>query len=376
MSEGKIVVLQDYCVRVKGADCSRCETACPKEAIGYSADGMPVIDAQLCTQCGICLGICDSFSSTRVTMLDLHERVRSIALRGETVHFTCKENIFEGLEVAANVVILPCLACLSPEFWTVVLSENIQVKVACDLSYCADCERAGENAEMLYTHAIKTGETWSLQKVGFSRVIPEKENLLKELASNGEVDRRSAFTNIVQDVSGIATGQRNLRNSEVLQRFVERRERSRAMAKLKFAGADLLNDYSPTGRMKKIMFPKRQMIIEAVAASPEIAARIPLFVAEIDPEICAHHKDCLRVCPTGAISPNPENGEQQFDVRYCIGCELCVAACPTSAIRIVEESGRCLLPPVDPSTEQSVDPSATLDPSAAPQDDKKEGMSS
>ena len=40
------------------------------------------------------------------------------------VVLTCKENVFPGLEPAANVVVLPCLACLSPEFWTLVLTEN------------------------------------------------------------------------------------------------------------------------------------------------------------------------------------------------------------------------------------------------------------
>ncbi|MCL2826691.1 MAG: 4Fe-4S ferredoxin, partial [Eggerthellaceae bacterium] len=233
--EGKVVFLRDYCVRAKGADCSRCASACPKSAISFPDGGLPEIDAQACTGCGICYGICDAFSSTRVTMLDLHERVRRTALRGETVYLTCRENVFPGLVVATNVIVLPCLACLSPEFWAVVLSENIQVKVACDLSYCADCDRAGETAEMLYTHAIKTAEGWTGEKVGFSNEIPEKETLLHGLSDPNEVDRRSAFTDILDDVGDIATGRRRLRNSEVLHRFIERRERSKALAQLRFA---------------------------------------------------------------------------------------------------------------------------------------------
>ena len=55
----QIVVLRDYCTRVRGADCSRCALACPHDAIGFAEDGRPTIDADVCTRCGICLGICD-----------------------------------------------------------------------------------------------------------------------------------------------------------------------------------------------------------------------------------------------------------------------------------------------------------------------------
>ena len=89
----QIVVLRDYCTRVRGADCSRCALACPHDAIGFAEDGRPTIDTDACTRCGICLGICDAFSSSRVTMIDVHARIRRIALRGEDVVLTCKERL-------------------------------------------------------------------------------------------------------------------------------------------------------------------------------------------------------------------------------------------------------------------------------------------
>ena len=224
----QIVVLRDYCTRTHGAACDRCALACPHDAISFAEDGRPVIDADACTRCGICLGICDAFSSSRVTMIDVHARIRRIALRGEDVVLTCKENIFPGLEPAANVVVLPCLACLSPEFWTLVLTENIPVRISADLAYCAECDRAGDMGEMLYSHAVQTAEEWSGQSVGYLDVIPEKENLVKDLANPEGVDRRSAFTNLVGDVGDIASGKRRLRNSEVLQQFYERKERAGA----------------------------------------------------------------------------------------------------------------------------------------------------
>lgn len=340
----RIVVLRDFCVRTNGADCERCALACPHEAISFKEDGLPSIDADACTLCGICLGICDAFSSSRVTMIDLHARIRRIALRGEDVVLTCKENIFPGLEPAANVVVLPCLATLSPEFWTLVLAENVSVKIAADLAYCADCDRAGEMGEMLYTHAVETAEVWSDRKVGCLDVIPEKENLVKDLANPEGVDRRSAFTNLVSDVGDIASGKRRLRNSEVLQQFYERKERARALARLNLADGTQFNNFTPEGHTKKTMQPKRQLLLEALDRDPAIAPRVPVVVSATDCERCTNALKCAAACPTGARFPEPESGTLAYDARYCIGCGLCVTACPEGAVELVETTAELFLP--------------------------------
>lgn len=332
----RIVVLRDYCTRVRGAACDRCALACPHGAITFAEDGLPVIDADACTHCGICLGICDAFSSSRVTMLDVHARVRRIALRGEDVVLTCKENVFPGFEPAANVVVLPCLACLSPEFWALVLTENIPVRIAADLAYCADCERAGDMGEMLYAHAVETAEEWSGAKVGYLDAIPEKENIVRDLANPEGVDRRSAFTNLVADVGDIASGKRRLRNSDVLQQFYERKERARARARLNLVEGVQFNDFVPQGRTRHIMWPKRQLLLEAIDRNPDIAARVPVVLSETDYSRCTNSLACVEACPTGARFPNPEDGLLSFDPRYCIGCGLCVDACPQQAVELVE----------------------------------------
>lgn len=343
----RIVVLRDFCLRVHGADCERCALACPHGAVSFAEAGAPVIDGDACTRCGICLGVCDAFSSTRVTMADLHARIRRIALRGERAVLTCKENVFPGLEPAANVVVLPCLACLSPEFWTLVLAEGIDVTIAADLSYCTDCARAGEMGELLYAHAVETAEEWSGRSVGFSDVIPEKENLLRDLADPSGVDRRSAFSNLVGEVGDIASGKRRLRNSEVLQEFYERRERARALARLNLGNGTEFNDFVPEGLTKRTMQPKRQMLLEALERDPGIAARVPLVLSETDCALCTDALSCAAVCSTGARRPDPADGTLAYDARYCIGCGLCVGACPEGAVELVETTAETLLPGED-----------------------------
>ena len=56
----RIVVLRDFCLRAHGADCERCALACPQGAVSFAEDGIPAIDEDACTRCGICLGVCDA----------------------------------------------------------------------------------------------------------------------------------------------------------------------------------------------------------------------------------------------------------------------------------------------------------------------------
>ena len=50
-------------------------------------------------------------------------------------------------------------------------------------------------------------------------------------------------------------------------------------------------------------------------------------------EQCAN-APCANVCPTRAISRNPETGAYVVDPNTCIGCKECVWACPFGAITV------------------------------------------
>ncbi len=339
----QILVLRDFCIRYQGAACERCALACPHDALTFGPEQLPVINSDSCTTCGICLGICDAFTSTRVTMIDLHARVRRIALRGEEVVITCKENVFADLDPANNVIVLPCLATFPPELWALILAEQIPISIAADLSYCADCKRAGELGETLFGHAVQTAEAWTGCSVGFREDIPEKDNVLRDLANPDGVDRRNAFFNIFADVSDVASGKRRLRNSDVLQQFFEQRERSRARARLNLNDSSQLNNFTSKGRLKQIMHPKRQMLLEAIDRDSLIANRVSLTISKTNCDTCDNTLSCVSVCPTKARYPHADDGTLEFDVRYCIGCGLCVEACPHGAIDLFESSATALL---------------------------------
>ncbi|MGI6104863.1 MAG: 4Fe-4S ferredoxin [Raoultibacter sp.] len=348
--EAKVLVLRDYCIRHKGADCERCALACPHDAITFTDDNLPQIDTERCTSCGICFGICDAFSSNKVTLLDLHERVKHIARMGDKVYFTCPENVFPGFVPASNVIVLPCLACMPPELWALILAENITVIIGCDLTYCIDCERAGSFAESFYKHTTKTAEDWTSKQLRLSKTIPEKKNIVKDIANPTGVARRSALTNLVDDVSDIVTGKRRLRNSEVLQNYFDKREKSRAIAQLKLSEVEEINRFAPLGHMKKTMFPKRRMLLEALNLDPSIAEKVPLYLAEIEDPQSEELRSCVSLCPTGALFPNPETGEISIEQRYCIACGICIDSVSPGVISLIETDASIFL---DPSEEET-----------------------
>ncbi len=72
------------------------------------------------------------------------------------------------------------------------------------------------------------------------------------------------------------------------------------------------------------------------------------------PVTCAYCEKpvCEEVCPTGAMSRNPETGAAEVKADLCIGCKECVNACPFGAITTHPRTGvamRCDLCGGDPS---------------------------
>jgi L-aspartate semialdehyde sulfurtransferase ferredoxin len=52
----------------------------------------------------------------------------------------------------------------------------------------------------------------------------------------------------------------------------------------------------------------------------------------IDEDLCVHCGLCTGVCPTEALTLDPETAMLMFTRSRCIVCEQCVPTCPTNAI--------------------------------------------
>lgn len=341
----KMITVDTHCVRPHGASCERCRIACPASAISFDAEtGLPAIDEAACTQCGVCMGVCDAFTSSTTTTLRLYEHLRRVAMRGEIVYLTCKENVFPGFTPAKNVTVLPCLACMPPELWALLLAQNAPLCIACDLKYCEDCPRAAGRGELLFTRAVEMAEAWSGGEVRFDREIPELDELAKATVARDEFGRREAFDSAKNDAIDILSGKRRLKNSDTLKDVYRKKERKRMQDMLNLTEGDVINEFAENGRSKRTMQPRRRMLLEAIVAKPEAAANIDVTVSATNHATCVECLDCTKACPTGARMANPENGSLSYDARYCIGCGACAAACPTASIELVSASLAELLP--------------------------------
>ena len=332
----RMIVTPEFCVRSSGVECKRCRIACPVSAISWDPESStPIIDDDACTNCGVCMGICDAFASSSTSLHALYEHLRRVAMRGDVVYLTCKENLFPGFKPANNVTVLPCLACIPLEMWTLLLAQNVPLCLACDLNYCDDCNVAPHRGEMLFSRSIEIAEKYSGGEVHWDREIPEFEERFSSKNSN-QIGRREAFDSLKGDAIDIATGKRRLKNSDTLKDLYRKKERKRMQEKLNLIDGEIINRFTESGRSKRILLPRRRMLLEAVLAKPETADRTTLAVSETDKDLCAACLECTKTCPTGARIPSPKNGSLDYIARFCIGCGACVDACPREAIDIRE----------------------------------------
>ena len=56
---------------------------------------------------------------------------------------------------------------------------------------------------------------------------------------------------------------------------------------------------------------------------------------------CLGYGDCVRACPTAAISI--ENGVAKVDPRKCIGCGICTRECPNKLFRLINDTTRVVV---------------------------------
>ena len=250
---------------------------------------------------------------------------------------TCAENVSEQDDPASNVVVLPCLAMLPAELWAALLAEGADVQVAIDMERCETCEKAGGPAQSLYAERIAQAEEWTQRNVGFAASLPQAadEGLFAGLANAGaDGDRRNLFTDMISQLKDAASGTIRERTDVRLQTLREQNERLAAHQRLDLGNGTQFNKFAPHGRVKRVMGTSRNLLLQALDAQPDMAARMELSLPEINADACEGCLRCTRACPTGALLPDVQDGTLSLDWRYCIGCGLCDAACPRNAITL------------------------------------------
>lgn len=326
----QILFQRDFCLRSKQSGCNRCEAACPVGAISYGDDSkLVIIDDAKCTRCGICYGICDAFTSTRSNVIDLRSRIARMSAVDKVLFVTCQENIFSDTNVADDVLVVPCLASLSPELLASVIMDGVRVVIAGNLDYCDDCKIASDRSEMLYTYAFETAESWTGRQIEFIDDVPEQTGLIERVNQDS---RRDAISGLLSAVGDVASGHYRSKRNSAQEKFDRASENLHAMM------AELTTNSFPAFNQvgkAKTWFPRREFLVEAALANPHIARHIPMEISCTDTEACKGAHDCVTSCITGARGID-DDGYLTFDSRYCIGCGICVEACRQHACSLTE----------------------------------------
>lgn len=339
-----ITVLPGFCTRLAGSACDRCTFVCPYGAILFDEQNRPQIETDFCTRCGLCCGICDAFVTERITMNDLLEKVRRLSAEGEPVFFTCYDQIPEDFEVHPNVIVLPCIGAVAPEFWAAALEAAPQVSIYCNFALCTDCPTAGPEARAFFTHAVNLGEQWTRIHMGNAELLPERADLLTRFfdATEEEYQRRGIATSLINEVEDIASGRHRRRNSDTLNSFHARKEAMRAQGHAK----NRHHHYHVPSRANqplKKTWPRLQLIVNTVEEHSDIAPNIPRYFAAVDEALCEHcYEPCFSHCPAGARAVD-ETGTIAVDAHLCIACGNCALFCPTGAAYLYETDASIFL---------------------------------
>ena len=324
----KVLTIPEHCTRTHGANCTRCQLACPAKAISFDEAGAPVIDRDACTKCGVCMGVCDAFSSSSATALRLYNHLRKVAMRGEIVYLTCEENVFLVLSRRKRhgSAVLGVRASRAVD--ASCLLQNVPVCVACDLKYCEDCPRAAQIGEPspflsssfssfsprpLKSPRRKRARTFTSTSLDLRICAPV------EAVVDDEFDRRAAFDSVKDDAFDIISGRRRLKQSDTLKEAYRKKERERMREALNLSEGEYLSDaLSRRGRATRVMPPRRRMLLEAYAAKPDIAENVEVAVSATDHDACVECLDCVARCASGArIATKEGHLLRRLLLRHC-----------------------------------------------------------
>ena len=322
------------CTRPYTHNCERCSQACPQHAISFNDEDLPVIADERCTNCGICAGICDGFSSVRVTLDDLAHNALDIADDGLAITFACNDMVPLGQDPADNVILVPCLAYLPPEAYAFLLAHGAKINVCCDFDLCSQCQVAGSLAPELFGHAVDTAQAWTQAEIGFTDTIPTQQSIITQVMADAQTDsdRRNMFAGLGQTVAEVATGERRAHESSSVIEFQERMERLRAAGHIKQHEGMTLEELTADHRIPKY-WPRRKLILETANEDPQLGSRVPLWVSTTMQACCESHA-CVDTCPTGARQI--EEGKLAYNKSYCIACGACAGACVNEACDFAE----------------------------------------
>ena len=292
--------------RSKIVGCHRCLDLCPTGAIAPNGDYV-VIDAQICAGCGQCAAACPTGAAGYALPPSdaLLRKLRTLLLTyGEAGGAQPVLLFHDG---AHGLPLIEALARygegLPPNVLPIQMNEITQI----GLEALAGAFAYGTTAVRFLVRAKPRHDLSGLVKtIALAQAI---------LAGLGIVGTRVAMIE-TDDPDGLGE---SLRTIGIMNGVVKPAT------------------FSAVGKKREVLqFALRELHLAAAAQVDVIALPegAPFGKIEVNVEGCTLCLSCVSVCPTGALSDDPERPLLRFSEAACVQCGLCKATCPEKVISL------------------------------------------
>lgn len=335
--EGETITVEvEHCLnaRFRQAACTQCQDFCPGEDAITLKNDRPILNAEACLHCGLCLHRCPTgvFNAPDHLSAKLIKTVS--ALPPSPVDLICPLHAHSETGPAPQAVQTQrCLAALSPATLLSMVATGRELWL--DDEFCAECSVGKVHTAL--TETVAEVNAWGsliddtipiLLHGQLADLQPIKRPVYQ--ADQPTLSRRgffSALKHLGQEGAN-AVAAEALSQSAKPDQFISVSER--------------LPQFPPRLRMQilaivdNVQSSDHEIDIPQSEANRQSTPNLPIIDISIKPDGCSACGLCARFCPTGALA-FVQDGDQfslAFQPRLCLGqaCDICRLACPEEAV--------------------------------------------
>jgi len=283
--------------RAEQAGCSKCLDICPTRAITPDGEGV-TIDPMICAGCGACSALCPSGAITydAPPVSHLFHRIQTLIAGYTQAGGTAAQLLVHDAGFGGEMI------SLAARFGRGLPANVIPLEV--------DSLSGFGHAEMLAALGAGFGHVHILLAPKTDRDV-----VMGEAALANAVAGRAQVSLIDQTDPDV---------------FCDTLYSTESFAPVTDPILPLGGRRDVTRLAAKALRPD----IDAPIALPEGA---PYGAVAVDTDACTLCLSCASLCPSGALTDNPDLPQLRFQETACLQCGLCVNVCPENAIHLVPQ---------------------------------------